>query len=426
VLESRKAEERKQLSLGLFSQKVRFEPRKTGILPSQQIRELISNGKIRYTADIPESQIQPASIDLRLGSIAYRVQASFLPGKSLPISTRIRDLKLAELDLGRPALLERDAVYVVPLLESLALPRDIGGKANPKSTTGRLDIFTRLITNAGVSFEQVPRGYSGELYVEIVSRTFPIIIQAGTKLNQLRFIRGNPPSTDGTLEQLAEREQLVFYEGAEGIAEATIDRGIDKLVSRGTANGAGQAIIDQGLRTKIDLKGETRSSIVAYKAKSHCPPIDLSKIGEYDPADFWIPIEAPKSERLVLEPGDFYLMASEERFRVPTTYAAEMEPFDQSMGEFSVHYAGFFDPGFGYGVSGEIKGTKAVLEVRAHEVPILLEHEQIVGSLVYHRMADIPDKVYGQAIGSSYQQQGLALSKQFKAIESARSAVPKS
>jgi dCTP deaminase len=410
--------------LDLFSQKLRFEPRKTGILPSQEIRELIANGKIRYTVDIPESQIQPASVDLRLGNIAYRVQASFLPGKSLPVSTRVKDLKLAELDLSKPALLEKDAVYVVPLLESLVLPRDISGKANPKSTTGRLDIFTRLVTNAGVSFEQVPKGYSGELYVEIVSRTFPIIIQAGTKLNQLRFIRGNPPSTDGVLAQLAEKERLVYYENGEGPTEAVIERGLENLVGRQGRDQ--QAIIDQGLRTKIDLRGGGNSNIVAYKAKSHCPPIDLSKIGEYDPADFWIPIEAPKLERLVLEPGDFYLMASEERFRVPTSYAAEMEPFDQSMGEFSVHYAGFFDPGFGYGASGEIKGTKAVLEVRAHEVPILLEHEQIVGSLVYHRMADVPDKVYGQAIGSSYQQQGLALSKQFKSVESARSAVPKS
>jgi len=405
---------------------VRPEQRRTGILPSQEIRELVRNGKIRSAVEIPDDQIQPASIDLRLGNIAYRVQASFLPGRSLAISTKIRDLKLAELDLTRPALLERNAVYVVPVMESLALPRDINGKANPKSTTGRLDIFTRLITDGGLEFEQVPKGYSGDLYVEIVSRTFPIIIQMGTKLNQLRFVRGNPPSTDGTLEQLALREQLVYYEGADGVAEAVIDRGLDKLVSSESADGSGQAIIDRGLRTKINLKGAAHSNIVAYEAKRHCPPIDLSKVGAYDPAEFWVPIQSPASERLVLEPGDFYLMGSRERFCVPIGYAAEMEPFDQSIGEFSVHYAGFFDPGFGYGASGEIKGTKAVLEVRAHEVPILLEHEQIVGRLVYHRMADVPDKVYGQAIGSSYQQQGLALSKQFRSVTSASRMAAKS
>lgn len=396
--------------------------RKTGILPSQEIRELIANGKIRCATEIPDAQIQPASMDLRLGTIAYRVQASFLPGRSAALRDKIEELKIAEYDLSRPTLLETNAVYVVPLLESLALPRDIGGKANPKSTTGRLDIFTRLITDGGLEFEQVLKGYAGDLYVEIVPRTFPIIVTAGTKLNQLRFIRGNPLSTDGILEQLAEKERLVYYENGEGPAEAVIERGLKNLVS--SQVGDQQAIIDRGLRTTTDLEGK-EDSIVAYKAKQHCRPIDLSKVRAYDPADFWVPILNPKSKRVVLDPGDFYLMASKERFSVPPSFAAEMEPFDQSIGDFSVHYAGFFDPGFGYGASGEIKGTKAVLEIRAHEVPLLLEDKQIIGRLIYHRMANAPEKLYGQAIGSSYQQQGLALSKQFKPVESARSAVPK-
>jgi dCTP deaminase len=397
--------------------------RKTGILPSQEIRELIENGKIRCATEIPDAQIQPASMDLRLGTVAYRVQASFLPGRSATLRNKIEELKIAEYDLSRPTLLETNAVYVVPLLESLALPRDIGGKANPKSTTGRLDIFTRLITDGGLEFEQVLKGYAGDLYVEIVPRTFPIIVTAGTKLNQLRFIRGNPLSTDGILEQLAEKERLVYYENGEGPAEAVIERGLKNLVS--SEGGDQQAIIDRGLRTTTDLEGK-EDAIVAYKAKRHCRPIDLSKVRAYDPADFWVPILNPKSKRVVLDPGDFYLMASKERFSVPPSFAAEMEPFDQSIGDFSVHYAGFFDPGFGYGASGEIKGTKAVLEVRAHEVPILLEDKQIIGRLIYHRMANAPEKLYGQAIGSSYQQQGLALSKQFKPVEAARSAVPKS
>jgi dCTP deaminase len=409
--------------LGLFSNAARPE-RKTGILQSQEIRELIGNGKIRSSVEISDDQIQPASMDLRLGNVAYRVQASFLPGRSSALSTKIAELKIAEYDLSRPTLLETNAVYVVPLIESLSLPRDIGGKANPKSTTGRLDIFTRLITDGGLEFEHVLKGYSGDLYVEIVPRTFPIVVAAGTKLNQLRFIRGNPPSTDGVLAQLAEREHLVYYDNGDGPAEAVIERGLKKGVA--DQGGDQQAIIDRGLRTTTDLEGSESSSIVAYKAKRHCPPVDLSKVRAYDAADFWIPIHSPNSKRVVLDPGDFYLMASKERFSVPPSYAAEMEPFDQSIGDFSVHYAGFFDPGFGYGASGDIKGTKAVLEVRAHEVPILLEDRQIVGRLIYHRMADSPEKLYGQAIGSSYQKQGLALSKQFRAIESARSAVPKS
>ena len=423
VLESETPDETEEREcLSLFPQTRRSEC-KTGILPSQEIRELIANGKIRCSVEIPDDQIQPASMDLRLGNVAYRVQASFLPGRSATLGNKVAELKIAEYDLSRPTLLETNAVYVMPLLESLALPRDIGGKANPKSTTGRLDIFTRLITDGGLEFEHVLKGYAGDLYVEIVPRTFPIIVTAGAKLNQLRFIRGNPPSTDGVLEQLAEKERLVYYENGEGPAEAVIERGLKNLVS--SRGGDQQAIIDRGLRTTTDLEGD-KDSIVAYKAKKYCRPIDLSKVRAYDPADFWVPIHSPKSKRVVLDPGDFYLMASKERFSVPPSYAAEMEPFDHSIGDFSVHYAGFFDPGFGYGATGEIKGTKAVLEVRAHEVPLLLEDKQIIGRLIYHRMANAPEKLYGQAIGSSYQQQGLALSKQFKPAESARSAVPKS
>ncbi|MGH9407651.1 MAG: 2'-deoxycytidine 5'-triphosphate deaminase [Terriglobia bacterium] len=362
----------------------------TGILPSQEIRELIRNGKIRCSGENTEDQIQPASLDLRLGKVAYRVQASFLPGKSSTVDTKIEGLKLAEIDLSQGALLERGAVFIVPLMESLALPADIGGKANPKSTTGRLDIFTRLITNGGIEFEHIPKGYSGELYVEIVSRTFPIKVRQGAKLNQVRFVRGNPPSTDGVLGRLDEQETLVF-EDEENPAHAFIQR---------------------GLRISIDLEGS--GGAVAYKARRNPPAVDLAKVAGHDPEDFWERIPSPRSKRIVLDPGDFYLLASSERIRVPLTYAAEMEPFDASIGEFSVHYAGFFDPGFGYGSAGEITGTKAVLEVRAHEVPILLEDRQIVGRLIYHKMMKTPDKVYGQAIGSSYQRQGLALSKQFR------------
>lgn len=407
--------------MGLFSQPLRTE-RKPGILTSQEIRELIANGKIRSSVEISDAQIQPASIDLRLGSIAYRVQASFLPGCLSTIGTKIRDLKLAELDLNRPTVLETGAVYVVPLIESLALPRDMGARANPKSTTGRLDVFTRLMTDAGEEFEEVAPGYSGNLYVEIFPRTFPILVASGTRLNQLRFVRGASEADDDSLVRLAHRHRLVYYDDS-GSPPLPIPRRA-RVVSYDNGASPAQAVISNGLWVSIDLQNTGERRVVAYRAKKKCQPIDLSKVRAYDPAEFWESISSD-TEMLVLEPGDFYLLASKERVCVPPTYAAEMEQYDSSIGEFTVHYAGFFDPGFGFGVSGEVRGTKGVLEVRAHEVPILLEDRQMVGRLRYHKMTGLPDKIYGQAIGSSYQQQGLALSKQFKALETARSAAPK-
>lgn len=387
---------------GLFPDMVRHVARHPGVLPTQEIRELIRNGKLLSPAEIPDSQIQPASVDLRLGNVAYKVQASFLPSRHSTIDARVRELQLAEIDLSRPALLEAGAVFIVPLIESLALPSDMRAKANPKSTTGRLDIFVRLMTNGCSEFEEVPEGYRGDLFVEIVSRTFPIVVRAGTKLNQLRFFRGNPQRDDDLLRALARRTQLVYQDN--GAAPYT------------ESEDAASAVIDRGLRLTVDLQGNERNAIVAYKARKQqrCAPIDLSKIAAYDPADYWEAIPSPPGKRFVLQQNDFYLLASREKIRVPLEYAAEMEQYDPSLGEFSVHYAGFFDPAFGFGTRGEIKGTKAVLEVRAHEVPILLEHEQTVGRLTYLKMAAAPDKVYGQAIGSSYQQQGLALSKQFR------------
>ncbi|MGH9737588.1 MAG: 2'-deoxycytidine 5'-triphosphate deaminase [Candidatus Acidiferrales bacterium] len=388
-------------SPALFPDAVRTEPLKTGILPSQEIRELISNRKIEALPRIEDSQVQPASIDLRLGNVAYRVQASFLPSREATVTAKISDLKLADLDLTKPMMLERGAVFVIPVLETLALPHDISGAANPKSTTGRLDIFTRLVTEGGIGsdpedlqFERVPKGYRGRLYVEVVSRTFPIVLSAGAKLTQLRFVRGKPPAeTDNALERFEQKDGLVYYENGDTPAKA---------------------VLSGGLRMSIDLQGSDESSVVAYRAKRNCPAVDLSKAGAHDTEKFWDAISAPASKRLVLDPGDFYILASKERISVRSDLAAEMTQFDPSSGEFSAHYAGFFDPGFGYGTAGEIKGTKAVLEVRAHEVPILLEDRQVVGRLMYHKMASVPDKLYGQAIGSSYQQQGLALSKQFR------------
>src|ERR1051325_2603738 len=331
-------------------------PHSTGIFPSQSVRDLIASGKLRSRIEFTEEQIQPASVDLRLGPTAYRVQASFLPGPYSTVEKKIPDLLMAEIDLTKPTVLEKGCVFIVPLLEELSLPPDVMAKANPKSTTGRLDVFTRLITNHGTEFEWVPGGYSGKLYAEIVSRTFAVTVVMGTKLNQLRFIRGTPRSTDQMLFDLDEQETLVY----------------------GEEDNPAAANINQGLRISVDLRGNEDTDIVAYKAKQNAPAIDLSKRDFYNPSEFWETIRASNRKRIILDPSDFYLLSSREKIRVPPMVAAELVPYDPSMGELRIHYAGFFDPGFGYGLR-DILGTKAVLEVRAHEVPVAIEDGQIIG-----------------------------------------------
>lgn len=365
---------------------------RTGVLPSQDIRELIAAKRVFAGQEISEDQIQPASLDLRLGEMAHRVQASFLPGSSRTVAESLNQIRMARIDLTKTSVLEKGCVYIIPLQEELNLPSSISVKANPKSSTGRLDIFTRLITDYGVEFERAPAGYKGKLYAEIVPRTFPVILRAGMKLNQIRFLRGNPTFGDRTITVLDEEKALVYH-GEEDIPI--------------------KAMVDNGLRISVNLRATDSSEIIAYKAKKNAPAIDLANVNHYPPEDFWDAIRQPSGNRLVLEPGDFYILASREKVRVPADYAAEMVPFDPSMGEFRVHYAGFFDPGFGYG-SNDIKGTRAVLEVRADGVPFLLEDGQIIGRLTYMRLLTRPDKIYGVNIGSNYQQQGLALSKHFK------------
>jgi dCTP deaminase len=368
-------------------------PTGEGILPSQEILHFVQTGIIRSPHEIQEDQIQPASIDLRLSRKAYRVRASFLPGRSTTLLTKATDkgLLTGEMDLSEPTLLEPGVIYIIPLMESLELPSDVYGIANPKSTTGRLDIFTRLITEHGDEFERVRRGYRGGLYVEVISQSFPIIVQAGMSLNQLRFGRGKfIVAGDAKLKQLDQ----------------------DSLLIDADENG-GRFDIDRGLRITVDLDGNG-SEIVGYQATPFSPPIDLNRINYYDVADFWQPIYKNDKRQYILKPGEFYILASKQRVRVPADLAAEMLPYDLATQEFRVHYAGFFDPGFGYGKDGEIPGTRAVLEVRANEMPILLEDDQFVGRLNYYNMSAKPGKVYGGKIGSNYQQQGLALAKQFR------------
>lgn len=363
-----------------------------GVLPVQKIKALIEAGHIYSKKPISEDQIQPSSIDLRLGAVAYRVRASFLTGKHTSVEKKIETLRMHEIDLTNSAVLEKGCVYIVPLMEGLRLPPKISAKANPKSTTGRLDVFTRLISDYGMEFERVEAGYKGKLYVEIVPRTFSILVREGTKLNQLRFVKGiDTPPTDSKLDKLDKAETLVYLSG---------DLPQDPMIS-------------EGIRISIDLEGRHGSEIIGYKAKQHAPLIDLSQVNYYDPLEFWEPIARPKTKSLVLNPDDFYILISKEKLRIPPDHAAEMVAYDPSVGEFRIHYAGFFDPGFGYG-DNDIKGTPAVLEVRSHEVPFLLEDGQVVGRLIYERLLEQPEKIYGVGIGSSYQCQGLSLSKQFK------------
>jgi dCTP deaminase len=368
------------------------QTRTTGILPSQEIANLIARGQVSASRAIEPEHIQPASLDLRLGDMAHRVRASFLPGPNSTVEAKIKELRMTRVDLTGAPVLEKDCVYIVPLVEELNLPENTSGKANPKSTTGRLDIFTRLITDYGTEFDSVPQGYKGKLYAEVVSRTFTVSIRAGMRLSQLRFVRGNPDSRDmSRIKKLDQEEPLVYMDDDTPV----------------------KAQIDRGLRITINLEAAEKGEVIAYKAKRNAPVIELDKINHYSSEDFWEMQYQTTGKSLILDPGDFYILASRERVRVPPDFAAEMVPFDPSDGEFRIHYAGFFDPGFGYG-SSEIKGTRAVLEVRAHEVPFLMEHGQLVGRLNYMHLLARPKKIYGTNIGSSYQHQALTLSKQFR------------
>ena len=359
----------------------------TGILPSQEIRKLIHNHEIEATQEITKEQVQPASIDLRLGATAYRVRASFLPGAESKVSDKIAALGMHEVDISNGAVLEKGCVYIVSLMESLKLRKRTSAIANPKSSTGRLDVFTRLITDHAVSFDLVKEAYKGPLYAEISPRAFSIVVREGMRLNQLRLRRGNPAARDKAMRRLHEEVRLVDVE-------------------------PGQENIKKGVAITVDLRGGD-SGMVGYKARVHTGLIDLDKVGHYDPMEFWEPVRAARTGGIILNPGDFYILASREAVTVPPKHAAEMVAYDTLVGEFRVHYAGFFDPGFGYSETGDA-ASHAVLEVRSHEVPFTIEDGQVVGRLLYERLTAVPDKIYGNAIGSSYQRQGLALAKQFK------------
>ncbi|QPC86738.1 2'-deoxycytidine 5'-triphosphate deaminase [Mesorhizobium sp. NBSH29] len=358
----------------------------TGILPDHEIAALFSAGAMKAERALDPDQIQPASLDLRLGHKAWRVRASFLPGPEKKVTDKLDRLKLHEFDLTDGAVLETGCVYIVPLLEALNLPAGISASANPKSSTGRLDIFTRVMTDRGHEFDKVPAGYKGPLYLEISPRTFPIVVRTGSRLSQIRFRKGNAVLTEAELEHLHQTETLV----------ATAPHNI---------SGGGIAL-------SIDLGGE-KGSLIGYRGKHHTGLVDVDKRAAHDVLDFWDPLYNNGVGDLVLDPDEFYILVSREAVHVPPLHAAEMTPFDPLVGEFRVHYAGFFDPGFGHSAAGGT-GSRAVLEVRSHEVPFILEHGQIVGRLVYEHMLARPTALYGSDLKSNYQAQGLKLSKHFR------------
>ncbi|MEX0591321.1 MAG: 2'-deoxycytidine 5'-triphosphate deaminase [Xanthobacteraceae bacterium] len=357
-----------------------------GILPGQGIAALAEAGAIAADIPIGSDQVQPASLDLRLGARAWRVRASFLPSARTGIDERLRGLALHEIALSAEGtVLETGCVYIVELEERLKLPADLAAATNPKSSTGRLDVFTRVIGDRVAAFDAVPAGYEGPLFLEVSPRTFPILVRRGSRLGQIRFRRGAAKLDGKALAALHAREQLVDTENAD--------------------LGAGAVAVS------VDLSGR-HSGLVGFRAKRHTGLIDVDRRGAYDVADFWEPLEARGQSGLVLDPDAFYILSSKEAVHVPPDHAAEMVPFDPLVGEFRVHYAGFFDPGFGHAAAGG-QGARAVLEVRSREVPFILEHGQIVGRLVYERMTERPTVLYGETPGSNYQAQGLKLSKHF-------------
>jgi dCTP deaminase len=359
------------------------------------IDRLLAAGAILPACDLQVDQIQPASLDLRLGHIAYRVRASFLPGPHTTVAERINELTLHEIKLRDGAVLETGCVYIVPLLESVALPDHIAGAANPKSSTGRLDVFTRVIADRTPGFDHIKPGYHGPLYAEISPRTFPVLVRTGSRLSQLRLRQGNARLDADALLALNARERLVDDEMAlgEGIA-VSVDLSASLPYARAAA-------------------GPRDVSVVGFRAKHHTGLIDMERRAHYDAADFWEPIHPRRDQSLILDPDEFYILASKEAVQIPPDFAAEMVPFDPLVGEFRVHYAGFFDPGFGHDAA-DGRGARAVLEVRSREVPFILEHGQVVGRLIYEKMLQRPASLYGERVGSNYQAQGLKLSKHFR------------
>ncbi len=358
---------------------------RNGVLADSQIRQMIAEGGIAASSPILNDQVQPASLDLRLADRAYRVRASFLPGTGKTVEARLDEFTMHEIALTGGAVLEKGCVYVVPLMERVALPHGMTAAASAKSSTGRLDLMTRVITDGGVECDRVPERYDDPLYAEICPQSFSVVAQPGQLLNQIIFRQGRTFLDDDELRAVHARSPIV----------------------------TGEPVISDGLGFSVDLRPRT-GDLVGYRAKRHTGVVDLAKLAHYDPADYWDELRTTEG-RIILDPGAFYILVSREAIAIPPDCAAEMAPYLALVGEFRVHYAGFFDPGFGHDAAGGA-GSRGVLEVRCHEAPFALEHGQVVGRLVYERMSEVPQALYGAGIKSNYQGQGLKLSKHFKPL----------
>jgi len=371
-----------------------------GVLPYQALRAAVEDGWISSSVPLGEGQFQPASLDLRLGGVAYQLRASFLPF-SQTVQSRLElsesgagELVIDRVPLEGGATLQRGSVYLVPLLERLHLPLHVRGRCNPKSTTGRLDIFTRVITDGTPRFDEIHPGYGGPLYLEVSPQSFPVRVQTGHSLNQLRLLSGETALSDAGLATLYLETPLLYDDD---------DRPIPLE----------RVVFNDGLCMGVDLSGRRTGSIIGYRAHPNPPAVDLARTDAYDPAEFWEPIKRPSRDAYILEPNRFYILVSKERIRVPPDFAAEMVVYDAGAGEIRTHYAGFFDPGFGFG-DGRVLGTKVVMEVRAREVPFMLYDGQISFKVLFERLATRPERLYGVGLASSYQHQTLTLSKQFR------------
>ena len=365
------------------------------VLPAQQLREAIADGWISAgDYRILPDAIQPASLDLRLGEFAWALRCSFLPDTESRVEAKLDDIAFQRVDLRDGATLERDRPYLIPLVERLDLPADIRAKANPKSSTGRLDVFTRVITDRNHRFDEIQTGYRGRLYLEVVPRSFAIYVRQGLALNQLRLSSGDATLDDQELIGLHEQFPLLY---------------LDSHPLRET-----ELSISGGLFLSVDLAAGPADRVVGYRAKKNSLPIDLGKIRSYRWNDFWEPVYPEAGSRIVLEPEIFYLLLSAEGVCIPPDYAAEMLAYDPTAGELRSHYAGFFDPGFGFDPHNDRHGSRAALEVRARDVPFMVEHRQPICKLAYERMAAAPDLLYGQEAGSNYQGQVTMLSKHFR------------
>lgn len=363
------------------------DPNAKGVWPAQWIKAAIDRGTIKGEEPILAEQVQPASLDLRLGSSAYRVPASFLPGPGKTVQERLDSLCGAgdRINLDDGAILRKGEVYLIRLQEHIRLRYRESGMANPKSSTGRLDVFARLITDGGIEFDTIPGKYEGPLWLEVAPRSFNVMVRRGSRLAQVRVKSGSPRSGDAPVKRLYEEERIV-----------------DNLILK-----------DGAVALTVDVHGDEATGLIGYKARETDAHIDLDKVDYYDPDDFWEKVYRPETGGIILHISDFYILATKDHVAVPYNYAADMVAYDTLVGEFRVHYAGFFDPGFGYTERGAT-GTRIVLEVRSHEVPFMIEDGQIVGKVVYEKLTAPTDKPYGAGIGSSYQAQGLTLGKQFK------------